>query len=142
MLCANSEAQTVEKLELVLAPPIYNTNRGDGLQYEVRGNVYEKSSAVAFGCDSRPEIQRIGTYRITVSYGIASEHIATYLVRLSDGRSLFWSGYFKLDPNEDGSEVSWPYEGIILHQTGTILADFTPLSKSCFGGKLIIYFLN
>ena len=49
---------------------------------------------------------------------------------------------FKFDPNEDGAEFSWSYEGIILHSDKQILADFALLSKSCFGGKLIVYFLN
>lgn len=140
LLPALSEAQTIEKLDLVLGPPTYSTDRGDGYYYEARGNIYAKGTD--FRCDSQPTIQRTGTYRIGVSYGAASEHVATYLVRLSDGRNLFWSGYFKFDPNEDGSEVSWPYEGIILHSDKQILADFTPLSKTCFGGRLTIYFLN
>ena len=137
---AKIHAQTIEKLELVLGPPIYNTDRGDGYYYEVRGNVYAKGAA--FNCEAKDQGPRIGTYRIGASYGSAGEHIATYLVRLTDGRQLFWQGYFKFDPNEDGSEVSWPYEGVILHSDKQILADFTPLSKTCFGGKLTIYFLN
>jgi len=139
-LTFTTKAQQIEKLELILAPPIYLGNPALGY-YEARGNVYAKGTA--FDCATNPSIDRLGTYRIGVSFGSPSEHIATYLVRLKDGRDLLWQGYFKIDPEENGAvDFSWSYEGIVLHQTGTILTDFTPLSRSCFGGKLTVYFLN
>jgi hypothetical protein len=134
------KAQTIEKLELVLGPPIYNTDRHDGYYYEARGNVYAKGTA--FDCEAKDQGPRIGTYRIGVSYGAASEHIASYSARLNDGRNLLWQGYFKFDPNEDGSEYGWAYSGIQTHSEINILTDFTLLSRSCFGGRLVVYFLN
>lgn len=136
------KSQTIEKLELILAPPIYLGNPALGY-YEARGNVYAKGIKVGFECGIQPAVQRVGTYRVGVSYGNPSEHAGTYLVRLSDGRSLFWNGYYKIDPFEDGTtDFSWSYEGIILRSTQIILTDYTPLSRSCFGGKLTVYFLN
>lgn len=156
LIATNAKAQTIEKLDLVLGPPTYNNDRGDGYYYEARGNVYAKvqmqpqTKEQAFklnqlSCtDETPEAQktRIGTYRFGVTWGSPAEYIATVTVRLNDKRDLLWQGYVKFDPNEDGSEVSWPYEGIILHSDKAILADFTPLSKTCFGGRLTVYFLN
>lgn len=147
LLAFRSNAQTIEKLELVLGPPVYNTNRGDGLAYEARGNVYAKNTpfeCLALGPEAQAEASktRLGTYRIAVSTGNPAEHIATYSVRLSDGRNLIWWAYIKIDPDENGSEFSWTYEGIILRSTQTILTDFTPLSRNCFGGKLTVFFLN
>ena len=140
LMSARSNAQSIEKLELVLAPPTYNTDRHDGYYYEVRGNLYPKETA--FDCDNRPAVARVGTYRIGVSWGGPAEFQAVMLVALADKRQVLWQGYFKFDPNEDGAEFSWSYEGIILHSDKQILADFALLSKLCFGGKLIVYFLN
>jgi len=142
MLALSLKAQQIEKLELILAPPIYLGNPALGY-YEARGNVYASKDAKAFSCDGEYGSGRVATYRIGVSYGMAGEHVATYLVRLNDGRALFWQAYIKFDPFEDGTtDFSWSYEGIILHQAGSILTDYTPLSRSCFGGKLVVYFLN
>lgn len=137
------KAQQVEKLELILAPPIYLGNPALGY-YEARGNVYGKKAV--FDCGLRTDSERVGTYRIGVAFGSPREHVATYQITLGerpDVRFLFWQGYYKYDPFEDGStDFSWPYSGIVLRSTQTILTDFTPLSKSCFGGKLVVYFLN
>lgn len=142
-ISVRSNDQVVEKLELVLAPPTYNTDRHDGLYYEARGGVYEKGTV--FNCGLEPDIKRLGTYRIGVSYGTSREHIATYQITIGERpnvRILVWQGYFKFDPNEDGSEYAWAYSGYQAHTEISILTDFTLLSKSCFGGRLIIYFLN
>jgi hypothetical protein len=111
------------------------------LQFEVRGNVYPKSRI--FDCANNSGDGRIGTYRMTVYYGSPSEYQGTMLIHLLDGRNLFWQAYYKIDPDETGQvDFSWPYEGIILRSTQTILTDYAPLSRSCFGGKLVVYFLN
>ncbi len=134
-------AQTIEKLEAVLTPPIYINNAGGMLAFEARGNVYPKGHV--FECGENSGDGRIGTYRMTVLYGTASEYQGTMLIRLSDGRDLLWHFYYKIDPDEIGQpDFGWPYEGIILHTDKTILTDYTPLSRKCFGGKLVVYFLN
>jgi len=142
-LALSLKAQQIEKLELILASPIYLGNPALGY-YEARGNVYDKKTV--FDCGLRTDAKRLGTYRIGVAYGTPREHVATYQITLGerpDIRILFWQAYYKIDPFEDGStDFSWSYEGIILHQAGTILTDFMPLSRSCFGGKLVVYFLN
>ena len=135
------KARTTEKAEYVLAPPIFVHDPGGKLAYEVRGNVYPKG--YAFDCEQGREDGRVGTYRFTILYGSPSEYQGQALVSLKDGRNLVWRFYYKIDPDEIGqTDFSWPYEGNILNQETEILTDFTPLSRKCFGGKLVVYFLN
>lgn len=133
-------AQQVEKLELTLLPPTYNTDRGDGYGFEMRGNVYPGNTL--FACGLVQDANRVGRYLLRVRYDKSDGLIATWVVTLNDGRSIVWDSYSKYELDESGNPLSFTYEAVILRSDQKVLTDYTPANPNCFGGKLILYFLN
>jgi len=140
LLASLSKAQQVEKLELTLLPPTYNTDRKDGYQFEMRGNVYPGNTP--FACDLIQEANRVGRYLLRVRQNKADGLIATWAITLNDGRSIVWDSYSKYELDESGNPFSFAYEAVILRSGERVLTDYTPQSPNCFGGKLVLYFLN
>lgn len=132
--------QQVEKLELTLLPPTHNTDRGDGYGFEMRGNVYPGNTP--FACGLVQDANRVGRYLLRVRQNKADGLIATWVVTLNDGRSVVWDSYSKYELDESGNPLSFAYEAVILRSDQKVLTDFTPQSSNCFGGKLVLYFLN
>lgn len=133
-------AQQVEKLELVLLPPNYNTDRGDGYGFEMRGNIYPGNTP--FACDLVQDANRVGRYLLRVRYNKADGLIATWAVTLNDKRTIAWESYSKYELDDSGNPLSFAYEAAILRSSQRVLTDYTPQSPNCFGGKLVLYFLN
>jgi len=125
-------------------PPTYNTDRGDGYQYEMRGSVYSKNIMTECGKqpDAIQDLPRLGRYLIRVRYNKADGLIATWAVTLNDKRTIAWESYIKYELDESGKPLSFAYEAAILRSGERVLADYTPQSPNCFGGKLVLYFLN
>lgn len=156
LLASLSKAQQVEKLELTLAPPTYNTDRGDGYQFEMRGNLYPKG--VDASCSMQPTVSRIGTYLLRVRYfkpdnadfPVRNELIATWVINIGSaldiqqgrGRQVVFESYSNYQLDEFAMPLSFAYEGIVLRSTQKALTEYTPQLPDCFGGKLVLYFLN
>ncbi len=134
-----AQAQQIEKLELVLASPIYDNNQNNGYQFELRGNIYPKNTA--FVCGSQPEIARLGRYLLRVRYSQPDGMIATWAITLNDGRTIIWDAFTKYEIQEDGLPLSFAYEAVVLRSTQGALTDYTP-EAGCFGGRLTVFFLE
>lgn len=136
--CAPAQAQQVEKLELVIASPIYNNNQNNSYQFELRGNLYPRNTT--FACGSQPEIARVGRYLVRVRYSQLDGMIATWVITLNDGRTIIWDAFTKYEIQPDELPLSFTYEAVVLRSTRTALTDFTP-EPDCFGGRLTVFFL-
>lgn len=123
-------AQQVEKLNATLSTPTINTDRRDGYQYEVRGNVFDQNE------------NKIGRYLFRVQYHNGFETIATVAVTLNNRGTLAWQAYYKRELKDDGESLSFVYEGKNLKDGKRILSEYTPSYLTEFGGKLTIFFLN
>lgn len=123
-------AQQVEKLNATLSTPTINTDRRDGYQYEVRGNVFDQNE------------NKIGRYLFRVQYRNGFETIATVAVTLNNRGTLAWQAYYKRELKDDGESLSFVYEGKNLKDGKRILSEYTPSYLTEFGGKLTIFFLN
>lgn len=123
-------AQQVEKLTALLSTPTINTDRKDGYQYEVRGNVFDQSE------------NKIGRYLFRVQYHNNTETIATVAITLNARGTLAWQAYYKRELKDDGESLSFAYEGKNLRDGKRILSEYTPSYLTEFGGKLTIFFLN
>lgn len=136
----SANAQQIEKLDAVLASPTINTDRGDGYGFEMRGNIYPKNTP--FACDLTQDANRVGRYLLKVRQNKADGLIATWQIVLNDGRVIIWDSYSKYELDESGNPLSFSYEAVILRSSQHAITDFTPQSPACFGGKLVLYFLN
>lgn len=132
--------QQLEKLELTLLPPTYNTDRKDGYGFEMRGNLYPGNTP--FACDLVQDTNRAGRYLLRVRQNKTDGLIATWVITLNDGRQIIWDSYSKYELDESGNLLSFAYEAVILRSDQRVLTDYTPQSLNCFGGKLVLYFLN
>lgn len=139
ILAQTAQSQQIEKLELVIAPPIYDNNQNNGYQFELRGNIYPKNTV--FACGSQPEIARIGRYLIRVRYSQPDGMIATWVITLNDGRTIIWDAFTKYEIQPDGFPLSFAYEAVVLRSIQSALTDYTP-EPSCFGGRLTVFFLD
>lgn len=140
VLSATLKAQQIEKIELTLLPPTYNTDRKDGYGFEMRGNAYPGNAP--FDCDLVQDANRVGRYLLRVRQNKADGLIATWVVTLNDGRSVVWDSYSKYELDESGNPLSFAYEAVILRSDQKVLTDYTPQCPNRFGGKLVLYFLN
>jgi len=123
-------AQQVEKLNALLSTPTINTDRRDGYQYEVRGNVFDLSE------------NKIGRYLFRIQYHTDLETIATVAITLNARGTLVWQAYYKRELKDDGEPLAFAYEGKNLKDGTRILSEYTPSYPNEFGGKLTIFFLN
>lgn len=142
IVTVTADAQQVEKLELTLAPPTINTDRGDGYQFEMRGNIYGKNAEINCQNQTIADSPMLGRYLLRVRYNKSDGMIATFAVTLNDKRTIAWESYFKYELDESGNPLSFAYEAAILRSDQKVLTDFTSQSSNCFGGKLVLYFLN
>lgn len=135
-----AQSQQLEKLELTLLPPTYNTDRKDGYGFEMRGNLYPGNTP--FACDLTQDANRVGRYLLRVRQNKTDSLIATWVIVLNDGRVIIWDSFSKYELDESGNPLSFAYEAVILRSDQKVLTDYTPQSPDCFGGKLVLYFLN
>lgn len=106
----------------------------------MRGNLYPGNTP--FACDLVQSANRVGRYLLRVRQNKTDGLIATWQIVLNDGRVIIWDSYSKYELDESGNPLSFAYEAVILRSDQKVLADFTPQSPDCFGGKLVLYFLN
>lgn len=143
LLCAlslSAGAQRIEKLDLVLGPPTRNTDRGDGYGFEMRGDVFAKSTT--FDCGQQPAAPKLGRYLLKVRYqGGNQELIATWAITLG-ARTVAFESYSRFELDPDGEPVAWVYEGEVLRAKTSVITDFSAASPSCFGGRLTLFFLE
>lgn len=136
-----AQSQQVEKLELVLSSPTVNTDKHDGYQFELRGLLLPKNTP--FACGLVQDANRLGRYLLKVRYNKSDGLIATWVINLNDGRVIVWDAFIKYEVPEDSKDpLSFSYDAVILRSDQKALTDYTPASPDCFGGKLVIYFLN
>lgn len=133
-------AQQIEKLELAIASPTINTDRGDGYGFEMRGNLYPKNTKLE--CGAVQSANRIGRYLLKVRQNKPDGLIATWVITLNDGRQIAWESYSKYELDESGEPLSFSCEALVLKTGQKVLTDFTPQSPDCFSGKLSLYFLD
>ncbi|HMV87917.1 MAG TPA: hypothetical protein PLD20_26875 [Blastocatellia bacterium] len=157
LLCVLSlpaSAQRIEKLDLVMAPPTVNTDRGNGYGFEMRGDVFARGTSlpeprlsvaldgkVSAVCD-QPAGEKLGRYVLKVRYaGENQELIATWAITLG-ARTVAWESYSRYEIGDDGDPLSWVYEGQVLRAKTQVISDFTAASPNCFGGRLTLFFIE
>lgn len=143
LVCALSfsvGAQRIERLDLVLAPPTVNTDRGNGYGFELRGDVFAKNTATE--CGKQPTGEKLGRYLLKVRYAAENQElIATWAITLG-ARTVAFDSYSRYELDDDGEPLAWIYEGHVLRAKTRVLTDFSAASPNCFGGRLMLYFVE
>lgn len=143
LVCAlslSADAQRIEKLDLILAPPTINTDRGNGYGFELRGDVFAKNTVIE--CSKQPTGEKLGRYLLKVRYaGESQELIATWAITLG-ARTVAFDSYSRYELGDDGEPLAWVYEGQVLRAKTRVLTDFSAASPDCFGGRLTLYFVE
>lgn len=121
--------QVVSTITCELESPYYNTDRGDGYGYQVKGYLVGTT------------LESIGRYTLKVRKNTPEELIATWVITFNDGRTIIWEGntHYEIYENQ---VLNFSYEATILRSSQKVIADFTPSGEVPYEGRLRLFFLE